>query len=247
MKDNSGFSLDRLQRIGRMESRHFWFVGRRAVAERLLDKHSREATWQVLDLGCGTGMMANLLEERGHRVVALDLRPEGLAAIRTANPRLSVVQADVTKLPLANACCDLVLLLDVLEHADDRRVMAEVFRVLRPGGIALATVPAMPWLWSRRDEAAGHLRRYARRPFTVLLENAGLRVEEMLYYQCLLFPPVVITRLLGRFGNAPADMEERPIPVLNALLCRISRLEVILGRIIRWPWGSTLAAVCRKV
>jgi hypothetical protein len=69
-------------------------------------------------------------------------------------------------------------------------------------------VPAMPWLWSYRDEDAGHLRRYTRRRLNRLLVGAQLRVREMRYYQCLLFPLVAVTRLFGRKRPGLRDFEE---------------------------------------
>ncbi len=240
------FSADRLERIALMETRHFWFVGRRALQERLLRRYLGNRPCLALDLGCGTGLATRLLMAEGHKVVAMDMRPEGLAAIRRDHPESWVVRADVTRLPLTDSTFDLVLLLDVLEHTDDLSVMDEVRRVLRPGGVAFVSVPAMPWLWSSRDEAAGHRRRYTRRLCRDLMEQAGLQIMELLFYQCLLFPVVLVTRLLGRRSRYSVDLEERPVPVINSLFSAINRVEATLGRVVPWPWGSTLIAVCRK-
>jgi hypothetical protein len=79
-----------------------------------------------------------------------------------------------------------------------------------------------------------------------LLAQTGFEPEELRYYQSLLFPLVVVTRLLGRRGPALRDLEERRRPRLNAILRRVTSLELALGRRVRLPWGSSLVAVARK-
>src|SRR5207248_619379 len=203
---------ERLARLAQLERWHFWFVGRRRLLCRLLARSIAGETVTIADLGCGTGMLAAWLTIRGYRVVGLDERPEGLLAARRALPRAWLVQANATCLPLREAALEGALLLDVLEHVEERPLLAEVRRVVRPGGVIIVTVPAMPWLWGYRDEAAGHLRRYTRRTLARRLTEARLQVEEMRYYQCLLFPVALITRLLGRTRARPRDFEESPGP-----------------------------------
>ena len=240
------FPRERLSRLAALERWHFWFIGRRILVRRLLDRYC-DKSGRILDVGCGTGLMVESLLEWGRDVVGLDLRPEGLQRTRRAFPRAGMVQAEATELPFAGESFRVVMLLDVLEHVDDHRLLEEVHRVLEPGGVAIITVPAMPWLWSYRDEAAGHRRRYTSRQLASLAADRRLEVRDMRYYQCLLFPLIVITRLLGRWDPTAREREERPQPRLNGLLTRINLFEVKLGDVIAWPWGSSLVAVCQKM
>ena len=179
-------------------------------------------------------------------MTGVDLRPEGLYATRQMLPQVALVQADATHLPLKEDCFDVVVLLDVMEHVDDVAHLTELHEVLRSGGLLLITVPAMPWLWSYRDEAAGHLRRYTYAHLCRVLAQAQLQVQEMRYYQFWLMPLLVVMRLLGRRGPALRDLEEMPCPLLNRLMTGISRIEVQFSDWIAWPWGASLVAVCRK-
>jgi SAM-dependent methyltransferase len=235
------FPPERLQRLSEIEAWHFWFAGRRALLDRLVARHVPAGRHTVLDVGCGTGFMLGAVDVQ---TVGVDLRPEGLRTTRRALPGARLVQADVERLPFRDACFDVALLLDVIEHTDDRKLVEEVCRVLRPGGVVLIVAPAMPWLWSYRDEAAGHRRRYTRRSLAQLLSDAPLVVREMRYYQFLLFPLVVAARLFARDSPRPRDLEEQPTPLLNTVLTGVNRLEARLGDVIRWPWGSSVAAVC---
>ena len=240
-----GFDGERLARIRALERWHFWFVGRRELVRGLLARHLDPAPQRVLDVGCGTGHLAGELLGAGHRVTAVDFLPEALAAARSDAPAVGLLRADAGRLPLAAGAFDAVTILDVLEHVDDVAALAELRRVLRPGGLLVLTVPAFPWLWSHRDDAAGHRRRYTRKRLHAVLADAGFAPVESGAYQCALFPAVVASRLLGRRGPRLRDAEERPPALLNAALAWINRREAALGP-GRLPFGSSLAAACRR-
>lgn len=240
------FPLARLTRLAEIERWHFWFIGRRKLIARLLDKYLRNREGLLLDLGCGTGLMVENLVRAGYRVVGLDRLPEGLTVARQLGGGAWPVQSEATRLPLRSGVFGGVLLLDVLEHVEEKELLHEVRRILAPGGVLVITVPAIPWLWSYRDEAAGHLRRYRRRQLARLLEAGGFQVKEMRFYQCILFPMVLLTRVLGKKNPGLRDFEERPLPAFNRALTWVNRLEVRLGEVIPWPWGSSLAVVGQK-
>ena len=77
---------------------------------------------------------------------------------------------------------DVVAAFDVVEHCeDDALAVAELTRVLRPGGRLLLSVPAYQWAWSDHDVRAGHYRRYTRPRLVRRVERAGLTVERSTY------------------------------------------------------------------
>ncbi len=144
----------------------------------------------VLDLGCGFGRHAFEAARRGASVVALDAgrdEVEGVLATFVAmteagelvagSAHAAVVQGDALALPFADGTFDRVICSEVLEHIpDDRAALAELARVLRPGGTMAITVPRFfPELvnWALSDEyhtvPGGHVRIYRR---SVLLERS---------------------------------------------------------------------------
>jgi SAM-dependent methyltransferase len=175
-----------------------------------------------------------------------ELRPEGVSKAHSMYPQLHLGQASVEALPLSNACCDIVLLLDVLEHVDDQAALREAWRILRPQGLMIVSVPAIPWLWSFRDVDAGHRRRYTRHSFAELCATVDAALLKLAYYQFALFPLVAAARLFGRRGAGMRDLEDRRLPVLNGLFTRINQLEARLSQRVSWPWGSSLVAVLKK-
>jgi SAM-dependent methyltransferase len=240
------FPAARLFRLAEIERWHFWFVARRHLVDGLLKIACPRGVGRLLDVGCGTGTNATMLRAHGRRVVCVDYRPEGLnAAARGQRGDAVFVQASATHLPFVDGAYDAVTALDVLEHVDDKAALEEIRRVLRPGGSLLITVPAMPCLWSVRDDEAGHLRRYRRRMLIGMVSSCRLELQRVTYYQCFLFP-LVLVRVLRRKSAAARDYEEQPRPLLNRVLCWINRVEVGLTRFISWPFGSSLVAVCRR-
>jgi len=240
------FSPERLEQLAQLEGWHSWFIGRRELIRRLLHDRLGGEGRLVLDVGCGTGLMVSLVGREPHRAVGLDLRREGLVAASRRATGSDFVQAEATRLPLADATFSLVMLLDVLEHVDDQAALMEVNRVLCPGGLLLVSVPAMQWLWSYRDEAAGHLRRYSKFQLASLLSQAQLPPTRMVYYHFLLFPMLALTRLFGRRSPRARDFEERRLPVVTTLMTWMNLLEVRLGSRVSYPWGSSLVAICQK-
>lgn len=106
------------------------------------DRHIDWAGKAVLDLGCAGGFMAEALDDRGARVTGLDPAAEAIAAARAhADHAGRSIRYDTgvgEALPYPDATFDAVVCVDVLEHVTDLdRVLAEVSRVLKPGGLFL--------------------------------------------------------------------------------------------------------------
>ena len=130
------------------EARHFWFRGFRRFVTPLIRSavHGRTAPL-VLDCGCGTGANLELLGRFG-RAYGFDLSEVGPRLARAAG-RTSIARATVTAAPFPSGVFDLATSFDVLyslEEPDERAAVAELYRVLKPGGFAIVNVAAMPML-----------------------------------------------------------------------------------------------------
>jgi SAM-dependent methyltransferase len=151
----------------------------------------------VLDMGCGGGRHAFAAARRGARVVALDADDAELkqvlgtvTAMRDAGELPATadsvpVQGDALHLPFADATFDRIIAAEVLEHIpEDEAAIAELARVLSPGGRIAVTVPArfperINWALDSEyhDFPGGHIRIYAQSTLEERLTAAGLRVR----------------------------------------------------------------------
>jgi SAM-dependent methyltransferase len=162
------------------------------------DRLGLRAADRVLDLGCGGGRHAFEAHRRGAHVVGFDrnagdtkdaaamLGAMRLAGEAPAQALGTAVNGDALALPFADASFDRVVAAEVLEHvAADASALAELVRVLRPGGTLAVTVPR--WFpervcWALADEyhaphvPDGHLRIYRRRQLVRRMQAAGVRV-----------------------------------------------------------------------
>ncbi|GIW10239.1 MAG: methyltransferase [Dehalococcoidia bacterium] len=239
------------------EDQHWWFASRTRALEAVLRPLAQHvaAGWRVLDLGCGAGNMRHHLAPYGE-VVGCDPHRGALAVAVERHCR--VLQADAQALPFADQTFDLVAALDVIEHCpDDRAALGEAYRVLRPGGWAVLTVPAFSWLWTYNDVINRHYRRYTAGQLRARLEAAGFAVERLSFTNCLIFP-VAAPRLLLRGervrpplsapitdGAYQVEMEPAP-PLLNAMLEQVGKVEATLVRWADLPVGTGLLALARR-
>jgi ubiquinone/menaquinone biosynthesis C-methylase UbiE len=74
----------------------------------------------------------------------------------------SLIKANAEELPSKECAFSLIIALDILEHLDDSKVLKESYRVLKPNGYLIVRVPAFASLWSKRDGALQHKRRYSK-------------------------------------------------------------------------------------
>jgi len=92
----------------------------------------------VLDIGCGGGLLTNALALEGHRVTGVDLSQSSLDVAKKSDTTASVryLNANGYSLPFTPSSFDAVCAMDVLEHVEEPHLLiAEASRVLRPGGL----------------------------------------------------------------------------------------------------------------
>jgi len=232
-----------------LEESFWWFVGMREVTAALLDPVCPPGRDRdILDAGCGTGGMLSWLARYagGGRVAGVDLSPDALDFCHERGHR-DLARASVTALPFADSSFDLVTSFDVLVQlpgeGSDERAMREMFRVLRPGGVAYARVAAYEWMRSGHDDALGTERRYRLGLFVARMERVGFRVRRATYANSLLLPAAALRRLvLKRVGLADRGSDVRQLPPNLQWLSRaLAAALTSEARLLKRP-GATLPA-----
>lgn len=238
------------------EARHFWFRGFRAFVNPLLRYAAAhrpgDGIARVLDCGCGTGANLALLNQVG-RAYGFDISEVGLKFGRQAG-RTLIARGTVAAAPFPTASFDIVTSFDVLYSLDDgteRRAIAEMFRLLKPGGFAIVNVAAMEILRGDHSVLSREVRRYTRRDLGARLTAAGFSVERLTYTNITLFLPMLFARTRQRRRGLATESEgQREIKVppapLNALLTGLLWLESLYVRRFDVPAGSSLLCLARK-
>lgn len=118
---------------------NYWFRRHEVVYESLLTIVDGQ---KVLEAGCGEGYGAQLLAARAGSVHAIDYDDYATGFVRQAYPTIPVVRGNLVTLPYADACFDVVVSLQTIEHLwDQGAFLAECIRVLRPGGSLVVSTP----------------------------------------------------------------------------------------------------------
>jgi ubiquinone/menaquinone biosynthesis C-methylase UbiE len=238
-------------RMFEVEETHWWYRARRSLVRAALDRYADDGRrLKTLDLACATGMSFRFLSDRCD-VRGIDISEETIRlCARRGIDR--IVRGDALALPFAASSFDLVLALDAFEHfQDDVQAMAEVYRVLSPGGLLIVTVPAFMALWSPHDEAYHHFRRYRRAQLRGRLQSVGFDCRRMSYSSMLAFLPVLLMRrmrsLLSSSSEEASSDFSVPMPrPLEWLADGLTRAEIAVEKRIDLPFGVSLYGVMSK-
>lgn len=190
---------------------------------------------RILNAGCGSGELSNLLAAAGHQVVGVDPDPTYIQLARDrAGDRFpdSTFVVSTIEDYTGEADFDVAVSTDVLEHIeDDVTAFEKMARLVRPGGLVLVTVPAGQWLFGYHDEQLGHFRRYNKAAVRKLV-SGSCTVKKLRYFGGTLIPvclafskwlrkPYPVAKVGG--GTSPVSR------VLNALLAAERRISLPLG------------------
>ncbi len=236
------YPAEDFQTLSVLEPEHFWFVSRRHQILKLLKRFSNLSGDPIsgLDIGCGTGFTSVWLTELGVPTWGLDGH-DGFKNFQNSNRGAGFLSGDIFSIqPLPEF--DFILLLDVLEHiADDRAFLSQSLKFLRPGGIAVVTVPALQFLWSQNDKIAGHYRRYDKTSMTKLfLDVKTVEIKCLHYFFGSTLPLYWLSQ------KSSLKREAKPSAFVNQVLKFVLQLEGLLSTFGGLPMGSSLFACVQK-
>ena len=204
-----------------------YLLRRRRILRQLEDMQPCD----VLEIGCGAGMLLQELAARNFVCTAL----ETSAQARNVIERVSKSTGHVISLwdkPSSSWAgrFPLIMAFEVLEHIEnDGEAIMQWASWLAPGGTLLISVPAHPRLWNAADVWAGHYRRYRKKELMDLISNAGLSIEHV---ECFGFPLGNVTEKLQARGIrrqlSPSEQD------LGGHQANSERSGVDRGHVLKW-------------
>lgn len=246
--------MDRLlEATRRAEQDHFWFRGFRSFVKPLVERAVTGARDpRLLDCGCGTGANLVMLEQYG-RAYGFDITWRGLEFAREYGCR-RLAHASITRIPFASESFHVVTAFDVLyalPESAESAALAEMFRVLRPGGALIVNVAALNALRGRHSVFGAELRRSRRTRLREVLRGTGFEVLRLTYTNFTLLPIMLGVRTAQRMRgltDATREAADLSIPAapLNAVLAGLLDLESRALRYVDMPIGSSLLCLARK-
>lgn len=222
--------------LGHVLNEHWYYRSKGLALDAILRGRSFR---RLLDIGAGSGIFAKQLLRRGaESAVCID------PAYRDERKETFDGKEICYLRQIGNQKCDLILLMDVLEHVDDD---VSLLRAALAGAgeraFVLITVPAFQRLFSAHDLFLEHKRRYHLRQIESVAREAGLVVLSARYFFAFLLPIAASLRLVKRRSEAKSDLREHS-RLVNLLLFWLHRLELPLFRFNRIG-GLTIFCLAR--
>jgi SAM-dependent methyltransferase len=240
--------------LGGLVRRHPWWEARSRLTLALLDRLGVRPPARVLDAGCGWGTTLEALERAGYRAAGMDVSRRMLERLDCDRPDRRLFVADLTQpLPDGIEAFDAVLALDVIEHIDDDRgAVSRLSELVRPGGLVIVSVPALPRFFTEFDAIQGHRRRYLPETLRAAFDGSELEVERTFWWGRWLVPVLGRQRRKskGRGGESAAETYRRyltlppwPGPAVMRLGFAMEQSRALGGRL---HTGTSLFAVARR-
>ena len=235
---------------------HYMNVASREYALSRMERWLSHPEPVLLDIGCSSGYMIKALRRRlSHAMVAgADYVRGPLEKLAVAMPDVPLMQFDLTRCPLPDRSVDGIVLLNVLEHIeDDDAAMRHVYRILRPGGVAVIEVPAGPALFDIYDRQFMHHRRYRMRDVLRRLRAHGFTVVDRSHLGFLVYPGFWAIKKRNRRYLKSSQERQRAIVLGHMRLAQHSRLmpwimqfESLLRDWLYLPFGIRCVVTCKK-
>jgi ubiquinone/menaquinone biosynthesis C-methylase UbiE len=243
---------DEYDRMDRVEDRMWWYRALHARVIEALEREPGDPSLPLLDAGCGTGGLLRRLAQvfPGRALTGVDVAEEAVRRARRKVPGAALAVGSIAALPFGDVRFGAVVSCDVLCHrlVDEAAALAELRRVLAPGGVLVLNLPAHQWLHSAHDRRVHNARRYNREGLRRALEGAGFTPVSLDFWNSLLLPLMVVQRkVLRRFRADEASDVAAFSPPIDAILSAVMDAEAALARLgMRFAAGGSLLAVARR-
>ncbi|MBC5809773.1 MAG: class I SAM-dependent methyltransferase [Candidatus Eremiobacteraeota bacterium] len=191
----------------------------------------------VYNIGCGAGLFNHMLAPSGATIEACEPDPVAYAIARAeAPPNCTVMPGGLQEFAESRGPADLLVMHDVLEHIEDDRGAVDLLRrLIKSGGQAVISVPALMSLFGRHDEALGHYRRYDAGGLRDVLER-GFRIRRLRYFAMASIPIVWWFSVKQRSEYPAAGANESLVAKMYGAVCMAETYVVP-------PIGTSLLAL----
>ena len=201
-----------------------------------------------IDCGCGLGyMLQDVIDKFPNvHVFGADYFNAGLMRCHHRLPHIPLFQDDLVNSSFGDSTFDVITCLNVLEHIeDDEKALRQLFRILKPRGIIMITVPASPGLYDMYDEAFFHKRRYELDELKKKVVEAGFNIMDYNYFGTFMYPLFFMVKKLNRVLYSKLSVNEKRNQAFRyikygirlKLFMNILQMEMCIGKKFKFPFG----------
>ena len=229
------------------EATGFWAEERADVICKMLSDRKIKLLWEI---GAGNGNAAIPLRRNGIEVICVE--PLRSGTLTLAKNGFLTFQSRLETLNLPDSSIEAIGAFDVLEHLEYPEILLrEIFRILKPGGYFICSVPAYQWIFSNFHLSIGHYRRYSRKLLKIAVKSVDLEPQvTRSIFGYLVIPAFIIRRipyLLGRKNEVKKNKTSlggsfKIVEKLSGVLTVMGRLE----RICKLPIGLSIVSISKK-
>lgn len=213
-----------------------------------LERHNAKVLWEF---GAGSGRASLPILEAGIAVICVEPLEENIRQLEQVG--LPAVRGEISSSLVATGSIGNIGVFDVLEHIeDDLSALQSIHTMLAQDGRLFITVPAHNWLFSSRDSALGHFRRYSMQSLNRSLESSGFELVEAKFLFSFLVPIALLTRKIPemlrlRSTRPKAEVDEYAQPKVINKLGWLFDFNHKLESVLRIPFGLSIIAVAKPV
>ena len=228
---------DTFNRQIKNQDSHWWFQARKKIIEQVISEISLSKKSKILDFGAGSGVNLDMLKKYGQ----VDVHEKNNVARINIKKKYGEINKIYSNLKIKKNYYDLILLADVIEHVKKPKILLKKLKkFLKKDGFVLITVPAYDFLFSKKDLALGHYRRYNKAKLNREIE--GFKIKKNSYFNTLLFLPIAFITLLKKLFKIDyiKKAETTPFYILNKFLYLIFVFEKKLIKHFNLPFGLSI-------
>lgn len=228
-----------------------FFIDRasRRYAVGQLQKYKKDPL-TILEIGCSSGYLLSDIRRAlpGAVLMGADVVKAPLLKLANSMPGIPLFLFDLVHCPFPDNSLDEVVLLNVLEHIErDDLAVAQLKRILKPGGVAVIEVPAGPHLYDAYDKAYMHFRRYSRQGIRQLLQSQGFIIRKQSALGFFVYPGFWWTKKKnlaeGKLMDQATQLRRSHS---NQLMNGIMNAELWLGQWLSYPIGIRYVVTAQK-
>jgi ubiquinone/menaquinone biosynthesis C-methylase UbiE len=238
------------QRMYTLESGFWWYRVLHELVDATIGKIKKSSPLKMLDAGCGTGKMMEILGKYGE-ITGIDFSEDAIGFCRKRGLK-NLEKGDLNDYVFENDEYDAIVCLDVLYHAaiqDDTAVLEKFFHALKAGGSLVINLAAFEYLKRSHDVVVHTKKRYRKNSFVDDLKKIGFTVQYAGYRMPHLYFIILLAKLFreeSKQEESASDLKELS-GFMNSLLYNAGRVENWLIKLgFRFPVGSSLFVVAKK-